>query len=75
MTEPRSLLVDEILFACTICGAWFIKSTVVQVSCTVAHSPGSCCHYDQEPVGDRAIVLTPRTMVSCPTLSVDGSSV
>lgn len=57
--EVRKITEGEGLYACTVCGEWFI-TLPVQTSCTVAHSPGSCCHYGEEAVDGRAIQLTPR---------------
>lgn len=57
--EPRVITDGEAVVACTVCGEWFVVLPI-QTSCTVAHAPGTCCHYGQEPVGGRSIVLTPK---------------
>lgn len=32
------------LYQCSICGEWWLASNPT-VSCCVAHSPGTCCHF------------------------------
>lgn len=56
---PRRIGPGETIHACTVCGEWFVVHDV-QVSCTVAHALGSCCHYGQEPING-PIELTPRS--------------
>lgn len=55
--DHRVLGPGESLFACTVCGKWFIQ-LAINASCTVAHSPGSCCHYGHEEVTG-TVNLTP----------------
>jgi hypothetical protein len=45
-------VIDNVItstFQCSLCGDWYGVGPV-QVSCTVLHSPGSCCHYGQTKV-------------------------
>lgn len=35
-------------YYCPRCRAWFVPGNM---SCLVAHPPGTCCHYGERPVG------------------------
>lgn len=39
---------------CGNCGGWFEYDDECQVSCTVHHSRGSCCHYGETPMSEPA---------------------
>lgn len=34
------------VYRCAICDRWW-QTPIPQVSCTMTHSPGSCCHYGE----------------------------
>jgi hypothetical protein len=36
---------------CPGCGEWYVRlPEYMNVACTVAHSPGSCCHFGESKV-------------------------
>ena len=49
------------IYKCSGCGGYYGKSTAqIQSSCTVLHSPGSCCHYGEtEYTGDKIEITIP----------------
>jgi hypothetical protein len=59
VTEVRRLGPGESLFACTVCGRWFID-LARNTSCTVAHGRGSCCHYGHEEVSGTIALDLPK---------------
>lgn len=38
---------SETAYRCAGCGGSFVRGNV---SCCVAHAPGTCCHYGEKPV-------------------------
>jgi hydrogenase maturation factor len=38
--------IADFLYTCPVCGGTFRKGNI---SCCVAHAPGTCCHYGDTP--------------------------
>ncbi|HWO88838.1 MAG TPA: hypothetical protein VNL98_06785, partial [Gemmatimonadales bacterium] len=49
--EPRPQPPEHVPYWCPRCQAWYrVRRGMEGVSCAVAHSPGGCCHYNEERV-------------------------
>jgi hypothetical protein len=45
MTFPKH---EEVIYTCPVCKGKFIAGNI---SCCVAHAPGTCCHYGDKKIG------------------------